>query len=254
MNGTGTADSDTTHASKHLADRLVVTGQNLVGAALNLAGGGRDVELVACGTPTNEQLEVLLPNDVAAGTYTLTATNQAGSCSTTVTLLQGEKGDQGLAGSYVIGDGLAGAGSDLALKSCPDGQILYHASGVWQCALANDALDSSLMPKSKMIWGIVLHNSAVDATHCLVDESSVADTTCTWDGTTHTFTVSTPGRTTHYANDAVVASVGWCSNCGSPANLSVRVDPQGGTDTIIFVVPGWVSGDVRINYIMVTND
>ena len=71
--------------------------------------------------------------------------------------------------------------------------------------------------------------------------------TCTFNA--GTFTLTIPGWTTHYANDVVTANASWCQNCGT--NFSVRVDPLTNNETLLLVLPGYVSGTARVNWMMV---
>ncbi|MBI5508643.1 MAG: hypothetical protein HY903_07810 [Deltaproteobacteria bacterium] len=103
VDGTGTADGATGHAAHHLnaTASVVLVGQNLDGASVRLSGAGHpEVDLLACGEQTSTRLEVALPADVVAGSqYILTVMNQAGACTTQVTVLQGEKGAKGSVGA-----------------------------------------------------------------------------------------------------------------------------------------------------------
>lgn len=111
INGTGSEDQNPDHASQHLRGRLVLRGRNLEGASVEISGGSYDgQELELCEPGTFDRLEVGLPADVAATTYTLTVSNQAGSCSSEVTLLQGEPGE------YTVGQGLQQNGDELAVE------------------------------------------------------------------------------------------------------------------------------------------
>ncbi len=97
IDGTGTPDSDPTHTSKHLRDRLVVRGTNLDNTVISLRrAGGQSVSLERCGVSTDTTVEVALPDGVVAGEHTLTVTGQSGAtCDSTVWLLQGEAGSGG---------------------------------------------------------------------------------------------------------------------------------------------------------------
>ncbi len=98
IDGTGSADPDAAHAPRHLRDRLLVRGTSLSGAAFTLRGlvpASAGVTLTPCGPGSDTEIELALPTTLAAGQYVLTAANQAGSCDASVTLLQGEPGQDG---------------------------------------------------------------------------------------------------------------------------------------------------------------
>ncbi len=98
IDGTGSADPDALHALRHLRDRLVVRGTSLTGAAFTLRGVvpvSASVTLTPCGPASDTEIELSLPTTLAAGQYVLTAANQAGSCDASVSLLQGEPGQDG---------------------------------------------------------------------------------------------------------------------------------------------------------------
>jgi hypothetical protein len=79
---------------------LTVVGKNLLGASFSLepSAGGAVTALVPRGALTDETAALDLPLTVTTGTYTLTATNAAGSADQAVELLKGEPGPTGPTG------------------------------------------------------------------------------------------------------------------------------------------------------------
>lgn len=135
VDGTGSPDERPEQAQHHVIDRLVMRGRNLQGASVTLRGAGQDGprRLELCATPTDGELTVQLPSDVRAGdTYTLNVANQAGSCSTEVTLLQGE---QGPPGEYTAGEGIRIQDGTLSVK---------FGTGAGQAAAGDDARFSDI--------------------------------------------------------------------------------------------------------------
>lgn len=126
VDGTGSVDGSPGHTAHHLRDRLLVIGQNLSGAALTLEGLDpvrAAVELDPCSTGTDTQVELGLPLDIVAGEYLLTASNQAGNCSSApLFLLRGEQGQSGATGT--VPSGLVG----YFLGTCPPGWSTYAAA------------------------------------------------------------------------------------------------------------------------------
>ncbi len=116
INGRGLPDGGG-HAANHFLNTLVLSGENLDGVAVTLSGGAFAGELLTlCGTPSSTEVEVLLPDSVREDTqYTLTVANQSGSCTASVTLLQGAQGIEGPPGTYTIGSGLNLSGSTLSV-------------------------------------------------------------------------------------------------------------------------------------------
>jgi len=118
VNGTGSIDGSDGHAPRHINNQLIIHGENLADANARLINsGGAVVELSSCKEPTYSKLQVALPADVAAGTYTLEVNNQAGSCAAEIRLLQGEAGSLDASASELvasINDALA-ADPDLKL-------------------------------------------------------------------------------------------------------------------------------------------
>lgn len=104
IDGSGSVDQESSHSVHHLRDRLVVLGENLARASFELvsAAGGVPLRLEACAPVADDRAELMLPGDVATGSYTLTAVNQAGSCAATVSLLQGEPGTLDASGVQII--------------------------------------------------------------------------------------------------------------------------------------------------------
>jgi hypothetical protein len=113
IDGNGSPDGDSTHSGHHLTDRLVLHGSNLEGVTVELTGGPyAGAVLEVCSGGTADRLEVALPTDIVAGTYSLQVANQAGSCGADVTLIQGE---DGAPGSYTIGTGLTDSDGTLSV-------------------------------------------------------------------------------------------------------------------------------------------
>jgi hypothetical protein len=103
VNGTGSVDGASDHAPRHLRDRLVITGQHLANATAQLVPAvGAAYDLVACVAPTDTELQVALPTDIAAGAYGLVIANQAGSCNADLRLLQGEAGSLSASGAEIV--------------------------------------------------------------------------------------------------------------------------------------------------------
>ena len=75
--------------------KLTVTGAFLSGAQAELHRPDRAGATPRGVLEAGSQMVVNLPDDLVAGDYTLRVVGQGGSCSTAVTLLQGEQGDQG---------------------------------------------------------------------------------------------------------------------------------------------------------------
>jgi len=103
VNGSGSIDATIGHAERHLTDRIVVKGAYLTDAVASLDdGNGGSMPLESCGTALFDQREFLLPSDIAPGTYTLTVTNEAGSCNAGLSLLQGEPGSLNASGNELV--------------------------------------------------------------------------------------------------------------------------------------------------------
>lgn len=105
VNGTGSTDTTAGHSNRHLRDRLVVSGERLVGATATLTGPNpiADViDLQTCDVPTDTQVALALPTTIVPGTYTLTLTNAGGECSASLTLAQGEPGSLTASGAQII--------------------------------------------------------------------------------------------------------------------------------------------------------
>lgn len=140
---------------------------------------------------------------------------------------------------------LAALESQPVLPSCDDGKVAYRTSGSWTCENAEDIVDVDVLLRTKLLWGIVSHNPSVSSTHCAVEESSLAGVTCTFSN--GTFTVNTPGWTTHYTNDVITANASWCQSC---SNLGLRVDPLSSTQSIVLSLSAYNSGTARVNFIL----
>ncbi len=92
VSATGSMDNTDGHLPNHVVDRLVIDGQNLLGATAFLALDNQEQALEPCAAATLTQMVVALPDDVVADNYTLSVRNQAGACNTTLPLAQGERG------------------------------------------------------------------------------------------------------------------------------------------------------------------
>ncbi len=101
--GAGSYDCPTAVGSRCFADRIVVEGQRLLGAAFSLKGP-RDFSLAPVGEPNGVRATVMLPADLVPGAYTLAAQNAAGDAQASVQILQGEPGPPGpdLTGSEML--------------------------------------------------------------------------------------------------------------------------------------------------------
>lgn len=142
VDSNGSPDGAEERGEHHLANRLIITGVHLEGARIDLSNGSQSWALETC-ERSNTELAVQLPEELtSAGRYQLTATNQAGSCSADLSLLKGDRGEQGPVGpqpevapdSGLQGDGTAdnplsldfqrvaqrrlGSTADLAAESC----------------------------------------------------------------------------------------------------------------------------------------
>jgi len=103
LSGNGSIDTDPNHGKRHIRDRIVVEGADLADAsAVLVAADGTSYALASCAEATDSRLELSLPEDLQAGAYTLTLTNQAGSCSGEMTLLQGEAGSLDASGAAIV--------------------------------------------------------------------------------------------------------------------------------------------------------
>ncbi|MBI5507709.1 MAG: hypothetical protein HY903_03035 [Deltaproteobacteria bacterium] len=104
-NGSGSIDVTGGHTERHLMDRLVVTGQHLLGAEATLTGidpPRAATNLVACNAGTDTRVELALPTDIVKGSYLLTFSNQAGACNANLSLLQGEPGSLDASGAQIV--------------------------------------------------------------------------------------------------------------------------------------------------------
>jgi hypothetical protein len=131
----GPADGAPGHAAVHLGDQLIVSGKNLEGAQIALNIDGASVPFDIC-EQSADGVTLSLPVTLAEGTYTLSATNQAGCASAEVPILQGIQGDKGDTGNtgplptVAEGFGLTGDGTQqnplgvaYLLNLVPDGSL-----------------------------------------------------------------------------------------------------------------------------------
>ncbi len=105
---------------------LAVTGDNLLGASFELQPAiGPAVALAAAVGSTATRALLALPATIAAGTYTLVATNRSGSANQAFTIIQGPPGIQGPVGPDMTPDQLVdainGASKPLAIGRLPVG-------------------------------------------------------------------------------------------------------------------------------------
>ncbi|MBI5511671.1 MAG: hypothetical protein HY903_23185 [Deltaproteobacteria bacterium] len=134
VNGTGSVDSADGHMTRHLRDRLLITGYNLANATAQLLPeSGPPYDLPPCATPLDTELQVRMPPGLAAGRYSLVVANQAGVCDASLQILQGEPGSLNASGSLIvdsINDALA---ADPALRlrgSLPTGDKISFVTAV----------------------------------------------------------------------------------------------------------------------------
>jgi hypothetical protein len=105
VNGTGSVDGLSGHGGRHLKDRLAIAGAHLLNTVFSLTGVDPPTSpypLVLCGTTTDSHVEVALPADVQPGAFVLTASNQAGACDASLSLLQGEPGSLDASGTQIV--------------------------------------------------------------------------------------------------------------------------------------------------------
>jgi microcystin-dependent protein len=97
------------------ADGMVVEGHNLRSAEFRLDGNQTfSLTRVPAAEASDKRVTLGLPPELQPATYTLVASNQAGSDQTSVRVLQGEKGDTGPAGTYTAGTGIAIVGNTIS--------------------------------------------------------------------------------------------------------------------------------------------
>ncbi len=114
-------------ADHQMLNQLVIHGANLQGASITLkrSSDTAATDLEIC-TSTDTEVRVNLPQNLVAGDYALSATNQSGSCDSVLPILQGIAGIQGETGATgpmpvvassggLIGDG--STGSPIALDT-----------------------------------------------------------------------------------------------------------------------------------------
>mgnify|MGYP006272573475 CR=1 FL=1 len=154
--GTSRRTTNATRGGERSAAHLVVRGKNLRGASVSLHGprGAAPRPLVLQETPHDARLTVALPSDeLPHGAYTLRVTNQAGSCSTDITLLQGEPGP---AGVYTQGDGIRVESGTLSV----DDSVVRDGDGRFD---AIDSNASSIARLEALSRGNLARNGAFDA-------------------------------------------------------------------------------------------
>lgn len=98
IDGDDSIDSAQGHAPHHVARSLVVRGSNLAKTTASLLNGGGTMlfsNLSMTADQHGKVLTVALPAATQAGSYALKVTNQAGSATKEITLLQGERGKDG---------------------------------------------------------------------------------------------------------------------------------------------------------------
>ncbi|MBI5509853.1 MAG: hypothetical protein HY903_13945 [Deltaproteobacteria bacterium] len=91
IDGNGTDDPAPGHGLHHVADAVIVTGRNLLGASVTLQDGGNNIVLTIR-AQVDDRLEAILPPNVTAGQHTLTVSNSAGEVGLTLVLLKGVTG------------------------------------------------------------------------------------------------------------------------------------------------------------------
>lgn len=181
INGTGSPDNTPGHASAHIVNTILVTGNHLSGGQVQLIRNTNEVvRLAAASDPSDTAIEAVLPANLTAGDYTLSVVNQAGRDSTQATLLQGERGPAGL---YLAGDGIdvngdtisvvfatnsnpsSGTSTDVAradhdhnalypLQSEFDALLTAHSDLVTQVASNNTSLTNSITSLGNRITAI----------------------------------------------------------------------------------------------------
>jgi microcystin-dependent protein len=123
----GTTDGVSGHATHHYDGELYITGQHLAGASLSLSNGAQPWPLTVCNS-SDTAIVATLPSGVpgANGNYTLTATNQAGSCGATLPILKGDAGAAGPTGATGALDSsqVSAMNAAIVAASVPVGTIL----------------------------------------------------------------------------------------------------------------------------------
>lgn len=120
INGTGSLDGAEGHGSRHIQDRLRITGRNLAEARFVLEGTSPyrpEVELERCSGGTNTEVQVLLPQTVEdTDEYRLAAINEAGECSARFKVLQGEPGSLEASAADIVNNVNAETRNDSNLR------------------------------------------------------------------------------------------------------------------------------------------
>lgn len=122
VSGSGLADTTSSSQPYYLCDRLVVDGENLASATFTLTGPDSSEISVPTApangsTNTDTHMELTLPSSLTAGTYVLAAANAAGSCNTSVPVLQGQPGPQGPPAGVGLPAGTVPYGTGSALDA-----------------------------------------------------------------------------------------------------------------------------------------
>ncbi len=160
----GAEDTDPAHVAHRVQSTMTITGEYLEGASVQLAGGNDSWELQTCAT-TASSVTVLLPESLTEGNYALTVSSQAGSCSATLPVLQGERPE------VALGGGLVGAGtptSQLAVDFAGTGasaQVAHsdHSHSGDYLGLGGGALTGEFTGTDAIFSGnVTLGDSGVD--------------------------------------------------------------------------------------------
>ncbi len=128
------------------------------------------------------------------------------------------------------------------LPACANGEVAYRTASAWTCESPDDIVDADALLRTKMVWGIVY----TTGTGCSVQETSLPGVTCSFSN--GTFTINTPGWSTHYLNDIITANASWCQNC---SNFGIRVDPLSGTESMLVSLTSYNSGTARVNFALI---
>jgi hypothetical protein len=95
----GTPELDPGKVAHRVVRHVVIYGRNLAGATVRIDGTNFNRDLEVC-SGDDEQLRVALPDGLVSGaSYSLSVATQAGTCSSTLPVLQGEQGIQGIPGN-----------------------------------------------------------------------------------------------------------------------------------------------------------
>lgn len=206
---------------------ILVTGENLGGAAFTLTGSvpNNPISLEADPTSTDTLAALALPDSIAPGTYMLTATNQAGSGEKALQLIQGPPGPDKTPNELV--DSINLATNTIAVQRVPH---THDASEIDSGTLAAARLPDTYLP---MGGGTVTGDLSVDGAL-----TAGGQPVCLADGTNcpkpkSTYTVW--GTTTCGSNDTRFYS--------GHVGAVVMTDGGGGAMCLSDAVPvgGWAS-------------